>query len=515
MLTISEMKQIAGRAGRYRTADPVADDNLKRNATQPNDSGSSASGEPSDAETGPERRSTPPTTGLVTTVERDHLPFVRRAMSAAAEPIKTAGIFPPDTMVQRFSTYFPPNTPFSYILLRLHDIAQRSSRFHLCALRDQLFVADAIHPVQKLSVQERIKFSAAPAGNNPLLLKLLKKFASYVADQKECSIIDVLELPLEILDSEKPGDRGHLRQLENLHKGINLYLWLSYRFHGVFNSRMLAFYAKKLVEAAIERSLASYNFVRRRRNTNLLQDEEKINEMLRPNSLQAEDEDGEEADDGIAASSVSNVGDSGSGLYETDDPLVDGEELEDVDEPSSTLPDNETGEEASRGHLAGAAETDLVPVNDNIADIGTGAANSSHSGSTPVLGNDEDEFELSFHEEFKASSPQWTKESEEPLDSNKGADDDKSHKGSSVEVDEEIDDFINGEVNLSDEPFDNGGSRHATDSKASVLRQHDPNKVLNAARGPVSIPVTQAAKVNALVSAPPDNKTESTVDGAH
>ena len=520
MLTISETKQIAGRAGRYRTADQATDSASTNVAKNSRDSSNTNSDELLDTKTDKATEPLPSTTGLVTTMEREHLPFVKKAMNMAAEPIKTAGVLPPDTIVQRFSTYFPPNTPFSYILLRLHDIAQRSSRFHLCALRDQLLVADAIHPVQKLSVRERIIFCAAPTGNNPLLLKLIKVFASYAADQKQCSIVDVPELPLEVLDCEKPKDREHLRQLEDLHKGINLYLWLSYRLHGIFNSRMLAFYAKKLVEAAIERSLAAYDFVRRRRKVKKIQDENKMYEMLQTKLLQSENEDGEgtdidgeaglRSDDNTADSTLSNENESGSGLYETDDPIMDVEEIETGDNPSSLSFNDETPKEAFDDGVAVAVETDLKSDTNTHTDTGSESMHASRSTSTPAS-NYEADAELDFHDEFKGASPQWAKEPTVSSGLAQNSDDcSNSEEGDNVD---------NGaadhqEVHLRDKSKSNEGHLYAGKSKAGQLEQRNTTKASNAAHGPLSTSAAQVANVDALVSVPQNNKSESRVDRA-
>jgi ATP-dependent RNA helicase SUPV3L1/SUV3 len=154
-LKISEVKQIGGRAGRYRTAhqavkadsavDPVMGlDDVKGDAVE----------EPTVA--------TPPTVGLVTTLDRMDFDYLSSAMEQEPEPIETAGLFPPALIVERFANYFPPGTPFSYIMLRLHEISIVHPRFHLCALKDQLAIADVIHTVKELSIPDRIMICAAP-----------------------------------------------------------------------------------------------------------------------------------------------------------------------------------------------------------------------------------------------------------------------------------------------------------------------------------------------------------------
>ena len=293
LLSISDIKQIAGRAGRYRTANlATAQDRSKVESaldTVPDEKSHLIEKE---REPTAEKSSDQSTTGFVTTLSGSHLPIVKSAMSRGAERIKTAGIMPPDHIVQRFSSYFPPGTPFSYILLRLHEIAQKSSRFHMCDLRDQLLISDTVHPIENLTISERMTLCSAPTSTDPLLQVLIKFFAQCVADQRQCNILAVPGLPLDILDREEPGKRGYLRQLETLHKGINLYIWLSYRFHGVFAARSLAFYAKKLVEGAIERSLATFNFTRKKRSAARNSSEQAILDVLRKELKWGNEEEG-------------------------------------------------------------------------------------------------------------------------------------------------------------------------------------------------------------------------------
>ncbi|KAK5165505.1 RNA helicase [Saxophila tyrrhenica] len=262
-LSVADIKQIAGRAGRYRIADQQMKEADKRAEQQDL---AAAKGEP----TPPSPSTLPPTqitpddasNGLVTTLEDFDFPLVRAAMSAEPDPIRTAGLFPPAAVLERFSSYFPPSTPFSYILTRLHELSQMHSRFHLCGLKDQVWLADVIEPVQGLTVVDRTILTNSPASKTDFELwsKLMPALARCVAEQKGGDLVDIAELPLEILDAEVSASREYLRALERLHKGIVSYLWLSYRFAGIFSSRGLAFHTKGLVEEKIEEVLGKFSF---------------------------------------------------------------------------------------------------------------------------------------------------------------------------------------------------------------------------------------------------------------
>ena len=198
--------------------------------------------------------------GLVTTLERFDLPILKKAMEASPDPILTAGLFPPASILQQFAQFFPPGTPFSYILLRLHELSRMHSRYHLCDLRDQIGIADAINDVERLTIHDRIIFCAAPGNlRDPGTSETLKALAKCVANQGGGSLLDIPEIDLDVLDQPINVEKAYLSRLEALHKALILYLWLSYRFAGVFTSRPVAFYAKKLVEDRIDQVLAVYS----------------------------------------------------------------------------------------------------------------------------------------------------------------------------------------------------------------------------------------------------------------
>ncbi|KAL9096951.1 MAG: hypothetical protein Q9165_000915 [Trypethelium subeluteriae] len=273
-LTVAEVKQIAGRAGRYRTVDQDIKDK-RSEGEQPaihvgaEDGDKGHSQDELGLQNGSVSSRAPPTrlssanVGYVTTLEQSDFPFLQDCMESDPEPITSAGILPPGPIIEHFTRYFPPGTPFSYIMLRLHEIAKLHTRFHLCELQDHLVIADAIQSVKDLTTADRIMFCAAPVptrGGDVTEGKLLRAFAKCVEQQRGGGLLDIEELPLEVLDKKPSTSREYLRELESLHKGIILYLWLGYRFTGVFNTQALALHVKGLVEAAIEKALAEYSF---------------------------------------------------------------------------------------------------------------------------------------------------------------------------------------------------------------------------------------------------------------
>ena len=238
----AQIKQIAGRAGRFRTA-AQAEANVGSHLDK------SSISLPS------------PNLGLVTTLEDADLPLLRKAMHTNTEPIMSAGILPPTSVLMQFAAYFPPSSSFSYILLRLHEISLLHPRFHLCHLKDQVGIADAIQPVQNLTVRDRIILCAAPVnpGKQDGMSAVLRAFALCIAENSSGALLDIPQLEIGLLDEEVSLDRGYMERLESLHKALILYLWLSYRFAGVFVNQAMAFYVKGLVEERIDKMLTEFS----------------------------------------------------------------------------------------------------------------------------------------------------------------------------------------------------------------------------------------------------------------
>lgn len=244
-LTISQIKQIGGRAGRYRVAPDTASVLEATISTENNTL-------PTPAEV-----CSVSAVGMVTSLNAPDLPVLHKAMTGDAEPIASAGILPPDSVILRFASCFPQQTPFSYILLRLHEISRMHSGFHMCDIKDPVDIANAIQPATGLSISERIIFCASPAAVRITgVSEILLAYARCVERQSGGDILSIPGLKLELLDHDRPEGSKHLLELEILHKALVLYLWLSYRFNGIFVSQAMAFHVKALVEEKIDMLLA-------------------------------------------------------------------------------------------------------------------------------------------------------------------------------------------------------------------------------------------------------------------
>lgn len=349
------------------------------------------------------------TLGLVTTLEDFDFPVIAKAMKEEPEPIRTAGIFPPATVVERFASYFPPSTPFSYILMRLHELSQMHSRFHLCGLRDQLWIADLIEPIQGLTVTDRNILCACPASKSDrdLIVRLMPALARCIEQQGGGALCDIEEMPLEVLELEMSPSRDYLRKLEQLHKAIVAYLWLSYRFAGIFSTRPLAFHVKGLVEEKIEHVLHQFSFTESQRRKVKAAREKSLLKDSQRESMLADDEDNYEV---VADLEQQTSNPAGGDRFagEVDIEIMDAAEWTASEESS-------TGQvqDADLGLTAGlpprAADRDEVQTTQNSAD----AVEEQHDQKIGSSVSELDEVNLAHNQAMTGSEVEKTQKREE------------------------------------------------------------------------------------------------------
>jgi ATP-dependent RNA helicase SUPV3L1/SUV3 len=234
-LSVPQIKQIAGRAGRYRSAHQAMNEGQRKTET-------SAS------------------VGLVTTLNAADLHVVQEAMTEEAPPVIKEGILPPGEYLEEVSARLPKGIPFEYILKRVCSVAEMHPRFSVCNISDQSALSRVIEDVEGLTIPQRLTLTAAPASSNAdQLLVVLKALAIALGKRQEVTIVDVPEIELEVLEAPVSGDRTYLEKLENLHKSLIIFLWLSYRFGNIFKDRDMATYAKEMTEEKINICLLEFS----------------------------------------------------------------------------------------------------------------------------------------------------------------------------------------------------------------------------------------------------------------
>lgn len=263
LLTYPEMKQIGGRAGRYRTA---------RQATE-TDTG---------ADDGRK-------VGFVTTMARQDLKNVHRAFRSSVDDIEAAFVTPPAAVVERFSTYFPKDTPLSFMLMRIREIASVSKNFRLSIAPDKLQIADAIQDIP-LTIYDRLTLCNLPVWSRAEnSMGVLRALATVISESGRGDLLSIEEIPLESLDIDLKTFDGtpidYLHKLESLHTAVNQYVWLSYRFAGMFRDQALAFHVRSLVEQKLVETLDRLDFTQSdlqsiRQNQRLMAQSQKLSRKV-------------------------------------------------------------------------------------------------------------------------------------------------------------------------------------------------------------------------------------------
>lgn len=314
-LTVPEIKQIGGRAGRYRPA------NTK------------ISGE----------KETEPNVGLITCLEEIDLPFIQQALKIEPPPLTAAGIIPPDTVIRKVAAYFPPSVPFEYLYKRTLALAKLSPLFFMCDPKSQLHNAEIIDSVQGLPTEDQLKFMASPMdARSPNARDVTCAFVNCVAEHDAGRLLDIPYLNLNILEKRVSANKDYMHDLESLHKAVILYQWLSFRFGGIFTDRTLASHVKELVEERMVRALTEFSAHKTlRRNSSLKRQIALEKQMLEAKRMGVASDDwsfqGEQEQQGVdlpnwettqgeSLRSADSFSDSENPLSETDTSWTEGDE---------------------------------------------------------------------------------------------------------------------------------------------------------------------------------------------
>ncbi|RDA83674.1 hypothetical protein CP532_0032 [Ophiocordyceps camponoti-leonardi (nom. inval.)] len=221
-----EVKQIAGRAGRYRTAANPTAGEAEENG------------------------------GWVTTMLPEDLPFIKEALDTEMPPITQAAIDAPVGVVERFATFYPPGTQLAFILMQIKAMATMSPLYHLNVGKSVLTIANALHDIP-LSISDKMTFCYMPAALQVQgALDVMRALAKIVASGQVVDLLDMPEMPLQYLNDDAAdyyGTEEYLGRLESLSVALNQYIWLSYRYTSLFQSQRTALHvrdllAKKLIE---------------------------------------------------------------------------------------------------------------------------------------------------------------------------------------------------------------------------------------------------------------------------
>ncbi|KAL6077085.1 RNA helicase [Balamuthia mandrillaris] len=184
-LTPAEIKQIGGRAGRFKSKYPV---------------------------------------GVVACVHRGDAPLIQDALASNLEQLDRAGLAPTYEQLVAYSQVFP-DLSFAEVLEMFYEDATVDKNYFVCGNEDSVAAAALLEEVP-LSLRERYIFSSCPVNSDDTALMYhLLLFAQHHALKGEVKMN--LRLNPKKL-SRAPQER--LSDLETFYNVLDLYIWLSYRF---------------------------------------------------------------------------------------------------------------------------------------------------------------------------------------------------------------------------------------------------------------------------------------------
>jgi len=192
-LTTSQCLQIAGRAGRFRTAHE---------------------------------------TGYVTTFYAEDLRQLREIMSHGVKPIERAGLHPTAEQIELFAFHLPYLSLSNLIDLFIDLCEFDSSAYFICDMENFKILADTIQHIN-IPLRSRFVFCCAPINIKfPFSLAMFTKFVRQFSIGEPVTA-EWLKRTIG-WPCRSPKNLEELSHLETVFDVFELYLWLSYRFSDIF-----------------------------------------------------------------------------------------------------------------------------------------------------------------------------------------------------------------------------------------------------------------------------------------
>lgn len=200
-LSNSNIKQIGGRAGRYKGNN---DDQVAQ--------------------------------GYITALDKKVLNKVRRAMRSPVQYISTAVTWPTDEICEQLMIESPPFTSPSKLLEDMAQDVEMSSNklFTLSGLKRRIEAMQLFECSEDIPFAEKLRLGNAPVKNLPLVTNAFKEFCDTIAKRETRSLLSY-RLPFHILDYKYiENEKYGLEIYESLYNIIILFFWLSNRYPNYF-----------------------------------------------------------------------------------------------------------------------------------------------------------------------------------------------------------------------------------------------------------------------------------------
>lgn len=219
-LTVPEIKQIAGRAGRYKSNFSV---------------------------------------GEVTCLEADDLPLLQSSLDSPSPVLERAGLFPNFDLLYMYSRLHPKHG-LHEILEHFLDNAKLSENYFF-ANCDELLKVAALIDTLPLSLHDKYLFCISPVDmDDDISSQGLTQFATNYSKNGLVRLREIFT-PGTL---KVPKSHTALKELESIHKVLDLYVWLSFRLEESFPDRELASSQKAICSLLVEEFLEGHGWQRPR-----------------------------------------------------------------------------------------------------------------------------------------------------------------------------------------------------------------------------------------------------------
>lgn len=207
-LTVPEIKQIAGRAGRYGSKYPV---------------------------------------GEVTCIDAEDLPLLHSSLESSSPVLERAGLFPTFDLLSLYSRLHS-TTDFHPILEQFLEKAKLSPDYFIADCEEMLKVAAVVDELP-LNLYDKYLFCLSPVDmNDGISAQGLTQFAENYAKRSLVRLREIFTPGTLTV----PKSQNALKELESIHKVLELYVWLSFRMEDSFPDRELASSQKAICSLLIE-----------------------------------------------------------------------------------------------------------------------------------------------------------------------------------------------------------------------------------------------------------------------
>lgn len=220
-LTVSTIKQIGGRAGRFK------DDGTEN-------------------------------TGYITAMDNQTLVEIKKAMETEIRPIEKMVVWPPDEVFFNLYSSEPNDTKVSKLLRMFVNTinSNRNLKNYIFECPDVERIIERIKSyeyLENLNLMDKLVLCTAPVKNDPLVAKTFFKFCESIANKRRKSILEYGVPFFKLLDYQQIIEKTGigLTKYESLYSIIMLFCWLSNKYPEYFIDRESALQIKLLVELII------------------------------------------------------------------------------------------------------------------------------------------------------------------------------------------------------------------------------------------------------------------------